>query len=652
MDFHDLERRFRIFTIVVLAVCCQAAGHSTLANDPAIQSVAKPDADLVEMSGAAAYDAIQKITATESQANKLHQLTNLATWQVSSGDMTGARRTLAEAWSTIEPKNYQIPNLVELSARAGDVQRALAFVQTLPDDDAQLRALGKLAVVQLKSSNVADAEKTVALIDALQAKTPREAAPSAWKIASPNFQTMYSRTLAEIGSAFATNGDVRGAAALLTRVTDKGARASLLAAIVKAQHRAGDQASAEESLRQLREEVDAFYVKESVEAARITSLALAFSGDTEQALMVIAALPLVGSRTMLASELSDALARDGDWVLARKIADATGNADSLILIGETQQHAGRVEDARKTLADSREALGKSPMAPIDRMLRVGRIVDSLIACGAFAEAVAASRGLDDLNRPPSILKAIKEEIRRGDAQAMQATLPVALEVARAARPPSPQFLADLATTLAKAGYGDDARTVLNLAQNSVARLSGWQLVDGLNSLRGAQIALGDKEGAARTQQSIEEVKVKFRNELARLSTQGTGGDQVKALELILQAESAADATAERELLEKAASIAGNNVIQLMAIAGRFSPKFEKLRAVDEVIAEGNFVSALVLIDSLGRKQRDLALERLTRAQIAAGQFKLAFDTANAIGDPSNRASALIGIIRAAGPSTP
>ncbi|HTB38251.1 MAG TPA: hypothetical protein VK777_14245 [Reyranella sp.] len=651
MHIHVLERRLRIFTIVVLAVCGQATGHSTLANDPAIQSVAKPDADLVEMSGAAAYDAIQKITATESQADRLRMLTNLARWQVSSNDMTGARRTLAEAWSTIEPKDYQLPDLIELSARAGDVQRALAFVQTLPDD-AQLRAMGKLAAVQLKSANVADAEKTVALVDALQAKAPREPAPSVWKIATPNFQTMYSRTLAEIGSAFAANGDVRRAAALLARVTDKGARASLLAAIAKAQHRAGDQASAEGALRQLREEVDAFYVKEPVDAARITSRALGFAGDTEQALMVIAALPLAGSRTMLASELSEALARDGDWVQARKIADATGNADSLILIGETQQRAGRVEDARKTLADAREALGKSPTAPIDRMLRVGRIVDSLIACGAFAEAVAASRGLDDLNRPPSILKAIKEEIRRGDKQALQATVPVALEIAQAARPPSPAYLADLATTLAKAGYGDDAKAALRLAQNSVARLSGWQLVDGLNFLRGAQIPLGDKEGAARTLEAIEEVKVKFRNELARLSAQGTGGDQVKALELLLQAESAADATAERELFEKAAALAGNNVIQLMAIAGWFSPQLEKLKAVDEVIAEGNFASALVIVDSLGPRQRDIALERLTRAQIAAGQFKPAFDTANAIRDPSNRASALIGIIRAAGPSTP
>jgi hypothetical protein len=651
MHFHALRRRFRIFIIVFLAVCCQVAGHATLANDPAIQSVTKPDAGLVEMSGAAAYEAIQKIAATESQANKLHQLTNLATWQVASGEMTGARRTLAVAWSTIEPKDYQIPDLVELSARAGDVQRALAFVQALPDD-AQLRALGKLAAAQLKSANVADAEKTVALVDALQAKTPREPAPSAWKIATPNFQTMYSRTLAEIGSGFATNGDLRRAVALLTRITDKGARANLLAAIAKAQHRANDQASAEETLRQLRQEVDAFYAKGSVEAARITSRALAFAGDTEQALMVIAALPLEGSRTMLASELSETLARDGDWVQARKIADATGNADSLILIGEMQQRAGRVDDARKTLEDAHEALVKSPMASIDRMLRIGRIVDTLIECGAFAEAVAVSKGLDDLNRPPSVLKAMKEEIRRGDKQALQTTVPVALEIARAARPPSPAYLADLATTLAKAGYGDDAKAVLNVAQNSVARLSGWQLVDGLNLLRGAQIARGDKEGAARTQEEIEVVKVKFRNELAQLSTQGTGGDQVKALELLLQAESAADATAERELFEKAAALAGNNVIQLMAIAGRFSPQLEKLKAVDEVIAEGNFVSALVIVDSLGPKQRDIALERLTRAQIAAAQFKPAFDTANAIRDPSKRASALTGIVRAAAPSTP
>jgi hypothetical protein len=632
---------------IVLSVCCHAASY-VLANDPAT----KPESSLVRQAGAAAYDALRNEAEPNQQSEKRSQLVNLATWQVKAGDMEGARRTLVEARAAIDAKSYEIPDLIALSVRAGDLPAALAFVQTLPED-AQLRALGKLAAAQVKNADAAGADRTAGLVDALLARSPRDPAPTTWRPGTPNMQTQYGRTLADIGSAFAAAGDTRRASALAAKIADKGAQTGLLAAIAKAQYKAGNRAGAAATLRQLRQDAEAFYDKDPFTLARILSRALASAGDIEQAIAVIAALPVKRTRDTIYGELADALARDGDISEARRIADITPSPDGLILIAKEQQREGRIDEARKTLADALQALGKSSLPGIDQSIRIQRIVQTLADCGAFAEAVALSKGLDELNRPNAVLEIVNKEIKRGDREALRVTVPVALEIARTTR--APDYAAGLSVALAKAGFGDDAKTALGLAQGAVGRLSGWQRVDGLNAVRSAQATLGDKDGVAVTDKAVEELRAAFLADLARAGGQGPAADVAKLVELALQADAAEDPKAEHELLEKVIveiSKSGMDPIRVIAVAGRYDPQLQKLRAVHDSMATGDFAAAMATINSLKGRKKDGALLDLVRAEIAAGQYRLAFDSAGTIRDHWRRARAFTGIVRAASTDAP
>lgn len=618
---------------ILLAVCVP------IANDCAAQSVTKPDAGLVREASIAAYDAIDQIPATDVSGIKLQLIINLATAQLLAGDKAGARSTLGVAKAIIGPRESGAPDLLVLQMRSGDRRTALEALQRLPDAS-RFQALGRLAAAQIADGDFAGANATIDMVEELRASSSQTA--------------LYESALSSAVRAFAAQGDISRARTLADKVTNGIIRPSLLGEIAKAQHKAGDQRGADETLKQLRREVETADGADATRVAQAAAVASASAGHIEDALALVAAVPDKGRQGTLYLQLMNALTRTGNASAVRRVADSAGHPEYLMQVGEMEQRAGRCEEARATFSAGLKALGHSHLKAYARAREVQRVVIGLTACGFFAEAVAVSDGLDEIYRLAAVLMVVKEEARRGDKQALKAIVPVAIERARATRTLDLAALGDAVAILARAGLTDEAKTILGIIQDNVGGLVEWQLVDGLNAMRRAQMSLGDKDGIARTDAAIEEARNKFVADMAKAARVGPDAQLATAMELLLQA-GAADEQEEVELVQRAMSALGSSghaIIPLMGISARFSPRMQKAKAVDDAIAEGDLAGALAVADTMRGGEKDAALPKLVQAQLAAGLFKEAFEAAGAIRSPMKRAAAFTDIVRAAGPRTP
>jgi len=328
--------------------------------------------------------------------------------------------------------------------RAGDRRPALEALQRLPEAS-QFGVLGKLAADQLNDGDRVGADETIAMIETLQAKNPQEG--------------NYEIALSQVGRALATQGDAGRARTFADKIGSKILRPNLLGEIAKAQHKAGDQKGAEATIRQLREETEVASGGDPLQVARAVAVAAAGAGNLDVALALVAAVPNKQSQDGLLAQLGGSLARAGKFADARRVADISGDLGSLMLIGEGQQRAGRCDEARVTFQAGQEALARAPLQPFERTRETQRVIRGLVGCGFFAEALVASQGLDELNRLIAIRSVIREEVKRGDMQALRATVPVALRLIQAAAAPDLPILGDIVTALAKAGLIDEAKAV-------------------------------------------------------------------------------------------------------------------------------------------------------------------------------------------------
>jgi hypothetical protein len=629
-----------MFCVGVGTICPMA----TAADPPGAPSASQPDVGFIAAVGAAAHDSIQEIQGSPRAKNQ--ELTNLARAQIRAGDLSSARRVLAEVRSTPQASTDPVADLFALSMRAGDRDGALEFIRK-SSDAVQLDAFGKLAVIQIKAGDFAKANQTIELIDTLYAKEPREAAPRTRTQQPLNFQTKYDYVLTDIGKALAGQGAIDDAVALVAKISKNGSRVGVMAEIAKAQHKSGNERGAGDSLQRLKEYVEELYGTTPGRGDYRVALAFAAVGDTSKAREITDALPDEERRNRL-SQLSLVLAQEGDFVQARQMADASGDPRSLVLVGRAQHRAGDNAEAHKTFMAAYQALNRqSQNSRSDRVGSVGEIVDGLASAGAFSAAVSISKEINDHNRTRWILRVIKEEARQGDVRALRQTLPLALEIARAVTPFNGTYATDLAKALGEAGLMDDAKSVLGIAQENADRLSGWPRMDALTTMRAAQMALDDKEGVAKTEKAMQRETAIFNDERAQWSSQeGDGGKLAKAITLLEQADASADLKAEKELVQRASDVLGNEgmMMAVVTIWMRYSPSRQNREVATGEIARGNFAAAMTAINSLKGVQKDAGLDRLARAQADAGQLKPAFNTANAIGDPSIRAPALIWIL--------
>src|SRR5262249_23588027 len=156
-------------------------------------------------------------------------LKELATAQLRVGDSNGARRTLEMARS-IPSDGFLVSDIAILSAKAGDLNGALEFIQKEPEES-QARALGRVTVHLIEADKFADAARTIAILEALPAKYPQETTSSAPASKRANLALTYQIALSEIGQASAKKGNIRQAAEMAGKLSDKGRRGSLLGEI-------------------------------------------------------------------------------------------------------------------------------------------------------------------------------------------------------------------------------------------------------------------------------------------------------------------------------------------------------------------------------------------------------------------------------------
>ena len=85
-----------MFCVGVGTICPMA----TAADPPGAPSTSQPDVGFIAAVGAAAHDSIQEIQGSPRAKNQ--ELTNLARAQIRAGDLSSARRVLAEVMSSAE----------------------------------------------------------------------------------------------------------------------------------------------------------------------------------------------------------------------------------------------------------------------------------------------------------------------------------------------------------------------------------------------------------------------------------------------------------------------------------------------------------------------------------------------------------------------
>jgi len=559
--------------------------------------------------------------------------------------------------------DYFYSDLFILSVQAGDEENAVGFIQKT-SADVQMTAYGKLAVVWITAGDVVGADKAVEHIDGIFSAVPHEPATEVLERPyKPSSQDRHDLILCDIAKAFAMKGDISRAQAL-KKISNKGSLSGVLAEIAKARHKTGDQQGADETLKQFKSSADEYYAKDPVQVAILESLAFGLAGEPDKARDLIAALPLEQSREIAYSRLSDALAKDSDIIHAGEIADEIGGYDDLILIGKVQHGAGNDAEAGKTFLAANQTLSKdNTIAHYDKLSQIGEIVGGLISAGDFSDAVSISAAFDDLNRSQYIVKVFREELKGNDMRAIRDTAPIALKIADFASKFNEKDLTDLTLVLNQAGMKKDAISVLNIAQKNADHLSGWQKMDALNEIKAAQVALDDKEGAAKTEQAIQQETVVFNQAIEMLPSQGTAqanaGDAAnygEVIKLLQQFQASNDPQAQKEMIQRATKLLGNNanaLEPLMFISARYSSDRQKLNSIADDLAHNDFSSATKMIDSMTGSYRDAGLGQLVRAEAKADQWKQAFDAACAIADPFQRASSLIGIISVeAPPATP
>lgn len=375
-----------------------------MADNVAVSPQPSANAELIVALGRAADDAFEKLPASTPTVFKAQLLIKLAKAQIHAGDVTGARQTLGHARSITGAMPINMWDVFVLSVKVGDTAAATAFIEKAPED-VRLDAFSRLAEDQIKNADLAGAAKTVALVEALRSRSPREAAPTAWdpSLRPPNFQLKHDFTLSDIGKAFAKAGDTSDALALIPKISNRGSRSILLSEIAKAQHRAGDQQGADASLRQLTADADDYYRTAPEIAASIKVTAFGLSGEMDRARAIIDAQPLKADRDRLNARLLEDLARQGLADQKRPVAAVTkeSSRQERSLIAALYPGREKLMDVDDNIARHDFAAAKKGIDALSGTLKdsgLTHLAYALAAAGQLKEAFATAADIADASQ--------------------------------------------------------------------------------------------------------------------------------------------------------------------------------------------------------------------------------------------------------------
>lgn len=640
---------WRRISTAVVALCIPF--WAVAAKEP-VGSGSRLDAGLHAEIVSAIYDSIAKIQDDKLSLRKLELLKSLAAAEAKRGDPEGARKALAEARLIGQSVQYAhlTAELAVSSYRAGDRAAGMEFIRRLPDKS-QAEAFEKIAIAQIEDGDLSEAERTTGLILAMRAPVAPAPTPTD-NASSPKDRPNYDYALSNVGLAFARKGDVGRASAIVPLVTTGGHRIGLLSAIASSQFRAGNQRGADETLQRLKADLAGSGISPTL---RSEALALGLAGHLDKALELINGESQKAVRNQIASQLAQSLANDGQLVAALKVAEISGDPETLVRMGWTFKNAGKDPDARTVFLAAHDMLRRqNGFAPIDRTLRVVGIVDGLVAVGDFSNAISASKELDALNRPSAIVRILNAERKLDDIAALRETIPVALEIAETATAANGSALPSLAIALAEAGHVKEAKVALSKIIAHADQLSGWQRLDRLRAARGVQEIVNDREGIARTDQAIQAEVDGFNASLRQLVTQTDAqgnrtrdAEVAQAMLLYRQFEASKDEKAKEEIWQRLGPILTKHNVRLEAfvsIIARYEPQLLGSTNLGDLLKARKFGDAAKAIESMTGNQKDLGLRKLAQALGEAGDYKEAFAAARAISNPDSRASSLVAII--------
>ncbi len=427
---------------------------------------AKADTALAKEIGVAAFKAIEQMPANDFK--KVRLLTMLARALLDAGDKDEARTVIGRAQSIGTNQTLLIGDIFVLSMRGGDTQGALTFIRKV-NEIAQLEAFDKWASEQVRNGQNLAIEETLEWVEVLRATAPRGPAPDEYDATNAlylNFTFRYGVLLGNVGKAYAVKGDIGRALTFVDKIASPVTQYVLLEAVAQAQHKAGDEAATAESVRLLSADIEKYYAKDPKQMVWAKALSFGRIGVIDRARKEVESLTDKASRDALYERLADELAISGDFNHAEEIAIEHCPISTFVSIGTREVKAGDFARARRVFLLALERGQHLKMMPA-----LSNLIYGLISTAEFAKAVDLTERVNDLNRPPFLLKAVQEAGRQSDMAALRLTIPRLFEVLQQLKVPLlEQQFSDLIDTLKKAGLEQEAQTASALGEKNSARL--------------------------------------------------------------------------------------------------------------------------------------------------------------------------------------
>lgn len=477
-------------------------------------------------------------------------------------------------------------------------------------------ALAAFAAAEATAGNSVAAMSTIKDIEAevvkLDASTSQNSTPQPYD--SCAIKHGYDCALDKIGTALLSKKDIANSILVANKLVPGWRALKLLAAIAQAQHKVRDQHAAAGTLQKIKSMLaaPALDKQDKYYADSLTPIALAFAacGDLNQANAIIDTLP-DRQRPDSRAQLVKTLAEGGDYSNAFDIAKSLEDEphfSALIEITKTQIHTGHNDDARKTLKLASDVVAnmKSTMTTflLGKGIFAGTLADYQAAAGDYTDAVASAKQVDAMTKFTQFETIIKEEIKAGDVKSLDETLPSVIDSAKS----DPlglgtHNLGALVDILTKKGYLNESKMLVGEAQK-IAESQNDNMMRAANlvSVRRAQIAIGDTQGAEVTAKEISEENKTF-----------------------------------NEMMDQKPSPFNHD-----------DPQTTKaLRIISDRTMVGDFAAANSAISLLKEPAQDSSRIMLARTEAEAGQFKEALKTLSLVTDADEflRTSLLIEFIR-------